>query len=145
MRTGLSNPNPINERLEAAGKKRVPSRPGAETRRYVTARYYSYAGDTLARHSGRRGNITFFPPRLSSAPDSNTVLHVCPSHPPPLSPRRDHARPEMTPVGIARDADTCPSCMPPTRPCVERHGRTRETTYGIVRHRPVDDIAAATR
>lgn len=68
---------------ERVGAHPVASR--AETRRYVSARYYSYAGDTLARHSGRRGNITFFSPAPLRR-QIRTLFYVCPSRSsPPLS------------------------------------------------------------
>lgn len=75
-------------------------------RRYMSRRDIIHMPATrLARHSGRRGNITFFPDSSSPARSSNT--RVC------LSPFfASHARPDMTPVGTWNRADTFSSTFP---------------------------------
>lgn len=83
---------------------RAARRDVTRKRRYMSRRDIIHMPATrLARHSGRRGNITFFPDPSSlpavCARSSNTPCLSVPF----FALRRSHARPEMTPLGTRRN------------------------------------------
>lgn len=109
-RTTLSNLNPISEySVETVASEGLPWRGVKRKRRYMSRRDIIHMPATrLARHSGRRGNITFFPIPLSFSLSLQLVVRIpvfvrgCSSF---LHLRHSHARPEMTPVGTWNRAD----------------------------------------